>query len=113
MYCRSRFRLITLIILFALPMAPVRAQAKKVPVVVREGSWVVEWTPKSRRCVVRFYNNQQALIYEETVDRPLNIARRQTKRNLDMALEQAMYVWNATHKVPTDRQWVAIQFDKK
>lgn len=86
---------------------------KIAPVVAREGSWVVEWNPKDRHCVVRFYNNQRQLVYEETVDRRLNINRRQTQRNLNAALEQAMFVWNATHKMPTDRQWVAVQFDKK
>lgn len=90
------------------------AQTKlaQAPVVAPEGSWVVEWTPKTRQCIVRFYNNQQQLIYQEIVDRPLNIARRQTKQKLNVALEQAMYVWNATRKIPADRQWVAIQFDK-
>lgn len=89
------------------------AQVKKAPIVTREGSWVIEWAPKSRQSIVRFYNNQQQLIYEETLDRRLNIARRKTKQNLSVALEQAMFVWNATHKVPADRQWVAVQFEKK
>lgn len=109
----THLRLAILITLFAFASIPALAQNKKAPIVAREGSWVVEWTPKSRQCIVRFYNSQQQLIYEETVDRSLNIARRQTKRNLNVALEQAMYVWNATHKVPTDRQWVAVQFDRK
>lgn len=109
----SYLRLTVLAVLLAPASIPALAQIKKLPVATREGSWVIEWTPKSRPCVVRFYNNHQELIYEETVDRPLNIARRQTKRNLNVALEQAVYVWNATHKVPTDRQWVAIQFNRK
>lgn len=113
MNVRSSLRLAALAFLFALPLIPALAQTKKIPVVAREGSWVVEWSLKSRPCIVRFYNNQRQLIYEETVDRSLNIARRQTKRNLNVALEQAMYVWNATHKVPTERQWVAIQLDRK
>lgn len=113
MNVHSFLRLAVLAFLFTLPLVPALAQTRKIPVVAREGSWVVEWTPKSRPCIVRFYNDQHQLIYEETVDRPLNIARRQTKRNLNVALEQAMYVWNATHKVPTDRQWVAVQFDRK
>ena len=46
------------------------------------------------------------------MDRPLYIARRQTKLKLNRALEQTVYVWNATRKILTDRQWVAIQFDK-
>ncbi len=108
----SCLRSAVLVVLITVAAIPAHAQIKKAPVVAREGSWVVEWTPKSRQCIVRFYNDQKQLIYEETLNRSLNIARRQTKQNLNVALEQAMYVWNATHKTPTDRQWVAIQFDK-
>jgi hypothetical protein len=107
------FRLVTIAILTAFSSISAPAQQKKAPIVIREGSWVVEWVSKSHQCIVRFYNNQQQLIYEETVDRNLNIARRQTKQHLNAALEQAMFVWNATHKIPADRQWVAVQFEKK
>lgn len=109
----SCLRFALLITLTTIAANSTRAQLRKAPVVAREGSWVVEWTPKSRQCTVRFYNDRQELIYQEVVDRPLNIARRQTKQNLNIALEQAMYVWNATHQMPTDRQWVAIQFDRR
>lgn len=61
---------------------------------------------------MRFYTNQQQLVYQEIMDRPLYIARRQTKLKLNRALEQTVYVRNATRKILTDRQWVAIQFDK-
>ena len=103
MTTRSRIHLAALAFLFILASIPTLAQSKTTPAVAREGSWVVEWTPKSRQCIVRFYNDQRQLIYEETMERSLNIARRQTKQNLNVALEQAMYVWNATHKLPTDR----------
>lgn len=106
-------RLTVTALLLTLASIPARAQTKKALTVPREGFWVVEWTPKSRQCIVRFYNDQKQLIYEETVNRSLNIARRQTKQNLNVALEQAVYVWNATRTLPTDRQWVAVQFDKK
>jgi hypothetical protein len=89
-----------------------QAQNKQAPVVAREGFWVVETPAKGQQCTVRFYDNQRTLIYQETLDHRLNLARRHTKRNLNAALEQAIFVWNATHKLPTDRQWVAIQFDK-
>ena len=111
MNASSRFRSVSLTFLLALAFIPTLAQ--KVPVVAHEGSWVVEWTPKGRQCIVRFYNVRQQLIYEETLDRRLNIARRQTKQRLNVALDQALYVWNATHKLPTDHQWVAVQFEKK
>ncbi|MBN8822282.1 MULTISPECIES: hypothetical protein [unclassified Spirosoma] len=78
----------------------------------QDGFWVIETTPKSSVSIVRFYTNDQRLIYQETISRKLNIRRVQTKKQLNVALEQALFVWNATHKVPTDRQWVAMQFDK-
>ncbi|WP_461050901.1 hypothetical protein [Spirosoma arcticum] len=109
----SYLRLAMIAFMLTVASIPGLAQLKNAPVLTPEGFWVVEWMPKSHQCTVRFYTSQKQLIYEETVDRPLNIARRQTKRNLNVALEQAMYVWQATHKVPTDRQWVAVQFDKK
>ncbi|WP_144051853.1 hypothetical protein [Fibrisoma limi] len=108
-------RLAVLAAFFATASFTAQAQPttnRKPLTIAREGSWVVEWNPKDRHCTVRFYNDKQQLIYEETMSRRLNIARRQTQRNLNAALEQAMFVWNETHKMPTDRQWVAIQFDK-
>ena len=109
----SYLRSVVIAFIITVVAIPGLAQPKKVPVLTPEGFWVVEWMLKSRQCTVRFYTNQKQLIYEETVNRSLNIARRQTKKNLNVALEQAMYVWQATHKVPTDRQWVAVQFDGK
>jgi hypothetical protein len=95
-------------------VASLSAQAQTITnsLAPREGFWVVESQPKSRNCLVRFYTNDQKLIYEETVHCKLNIARTHTKRQLNVALERAMFVWNATHQIPTDRQWVAVQFEK-
>ena len=109
----SYLRLAVIALTITVVSIPGLAQPKKAPALTPQGFWVVEWMPKSHQCIVRFYTNQKQLIYEETVDRSLNIARRQTKKNLNLALEQAMYVCKATHKVPTDRQWVAVQFDRK
>lgn len=113
MNASSPVRLVLLTILLVTASFTAQAQPKKETPTPRDGFWVVETAPKSRQCTVRFYTNDQKLVYEETVNRSLNIARRQTKRQLNVALEQAMFVWNATHKVPADRQWVAVQFDKK
>jgi hypothetical protein len=99
--------------LFIIGSFTVQAQSKKEPIVARDGFWVVETAPKSRQCTVRFYTNDQKLIYQETMNRRLNIARRQTKQQLNIALEQALFVWTNTHQVPADRQWVAMQFAKK
>jgi hypothetical protein len=113
MITRSRFRFLLIALLLTIASLSTRAQTQKLPVAPREGFWVIEWMPKSKQCTVRFYTNDQELIYEETIDRRLNIGRRQTKQSLNVALEQAMYVWNATHEAPTDRQWVAIQLNRK
>lgn len=107
------FRLALLALLFSTTSLATQAQVPQTSFVPREGFWVTESAPGSRQCIVRFYNNHKQLIYEETVARRLNIARLPVKRQLNAALEQAMFVWNATQKVPTDRQWVAIQFVKK
>ncbi|GAB3541601.1 hypothetical protein [Spirosoma fluminis] len=108
----SSIRLALLCLLFTTVSFAAQAQKKQAPIVAREGYWVIETPAKGNECMVRFYTNANQLIYEEKVERRLNIARTQTKRNLSSALEQAMFVWNATHKLPADRQWVAIQFDK-
>lgn len=100
------------ILLTIVALVPTQAQSKKGPIVSHEGSWVIETSAKGRQSIVRFYTNESRLIYEETVDRRLDISRPKIKRQLNAALEQALYVWNATHKIPADRQWVAIQFDK-
>ncbi|GAB4047497.1 hypothetical protein [Spirosoma litoris] len=109
----SPLRLAFVALLFTTASFGTRAQTKQEQPVAKDGFWVVETAPKSQQSIVRFYTNEQTLIYEETVERNLNIARLQTKRQLNVALEQAMFVWNATHKIPTDRQWVAVQFEKK
>jgi hypothetical protein len=113
MIAKPYLRLALVAFFFLSTHAAVQAQNRQAPTIAREGFWVVEWMPKNRSCIVRFYNDQRQLVYEETMDRRLNIVRRQTRQNLSVALDQAMYVWNATHKVPTERQWVAVQFDRK
>ncbi|GAB2515385.1 hypothetical protein [Spirosoma aerophilum] len=100
-------------LLFLSILFTTQAQKRNDIDIPRDGFWVVETTPKSRQCTVRFYTNDQRLIYQETVNQPININRQQTKRQLNSALEQAMFVWNATHQLPADRQWVSVQFDKK
>lgn len=104
--------LLVALLLFSASFAT-KAQTKKALPIASDGFWVVETPPNSRACTVRFYTNDRMLIYEETIHRCLKITRRQTKRQLNIALEQALFVWNATHQVPTDRQWVAVRFDKK
>ncbi|GAB4028881.1 hypothetical protein [Spirosoma gilvum] len=112
MNTRKHFRFaIAALFLLATSFAT-QAQSLKESLAPQDGFWVIETAPKSSTSTVRFYTNDQRLIYQETINRKLNIRRLQTKKQLNVALEQALFVWNATHKVPTDRQWVAVQFDK-
>lgn len=113
MNIHSPFRLALVAALLLFASFAIQAQAKKELLTPRNGFWVVETPAKSRQCIVRFYTDEKELIYEETVNRCLKIARRQTKRQLNVALDQALFVWNATHKIPTDRQWVSVRFDRK
>jgi hypothetical protein len=113
MNTHSPFRLASIATLLLIASFTTQAQVQKESLAPHNGFWVVEIPPKSHQCTVRFYTNNNLLIYEETINRCLNIARRQTKRQLNVALDQAMFVWNATHKVPTDRQWVSVRFDRK
>ena len=41
-----------------------QAQPKKETLIPLDGFWVVETAPKSRQCTVRFYTNDQKLVYE-------------------------------------------------
>ncbi|GAB2564611.1 hypothetical protein [Spirosoma areae] len=109
----SQLRFALICILLAASSLTAYAQTERDRLTPSEGFWVVESSPKSRQCTVRFYTNEKKLIYEETVNRALKLTRRQTKQQLNIALERAMFVWNATHQIPTDRQWVAAQFDRK
>ncbi len=109
----SYLRLAVLAILISLGPLTANAQARKVSLASQDGFWVIETPPHGRQCIVRFYNDQNQLIYEETLNRCLKVNQLKTQRSLNVALEQALFVWKATHKMPMDRQWVAIQFDKK
>ena len=113
MITRTHLRLALAALFIVVASLTAQAQIKPETTAPKEGFWVVETAYKSRQCTVRFYTNERKLIYEETVNRALNITRRHTKRQLAIALDQAMFVWNATRQVPTDRQWVAVRFEKK
>ena len=53
---------ITTLILFVASFAT-QAQSKNSPPVAREGFWVIETPAKGHQCIVRFYTNEQKLIY--------------------------------------------------
>ncbi|GAB3943624.1 hypothetical protein GCM10028805_10120 [Spirosoma harenae] len=110
----AKFRLA--VVALSLLASSVAVEAKplndKEPVVSTNGFWVIETAPENATSTVRFYTNDQRLIYQETVNQKLNIHRRKIKQRLTIALEQAMFVWNATHQIPTDRQWVSVLVEK-
>ncbi|GAB3993700.1 hypothetical protein GCM10028807_29620 [Spirosoma daeguense] len=109
----SKFRLALLALFMTATTFTTHAQKPTNKLAPREGFWVVETSPKSKQSTVRFYDDRQKLIYEETMDYRLNIARTRIKQQLNAALEQAIFVWNNTQKMPTDRQWVAVQLARK
>lgn len=109
----TKLRLACMALLFVSASFSTQAQQSKEIPSVGEGFWVIETVPKSQQCTVRFYTDGQKMIYEETLNKRLNIYRRQTKRRLNAALEQALFAWNTTHQVSTDRQWVVLRLRKK
>ena len=78
----------------------------------RVGFWVVETTPQHRQCLVRFYNNEQQLIYEETISHRLKIKREQTQVQLNRVLDEAITQWSASQPIKADQKLVARQLKK-
>lgn len=112
MHTYAHFRLLVMASMLVAASFVTQAQSRQAIVAPQEGFWVIEIPAKTHQSIVRFYTSNHQLIYEETLNQALNIARSKTKRQLNTALEQALFVWNATHRIPTDRQWVAVQFEK-
>lgn len=78
----------------------------------RIGFWVVETTPQHRQSLVRFYNDDRQLIYEETISHRLKIKREQTQAQLNTVLEQTMNQWSASQPIKADQKLVAMQLKK-
>jgi predicted LPLAT superfamily acyltransferase len=52
------------------------------------GSWVIESNVKQPKVqTVKFYNNDNQLLYSETVNKRLNINRKKIRQNLDKVLD--------------------------
>lgn len=86
----------------------VNAQARR-PDLPQAGFWVVETNPKAKTgSVVKFYNDDKQLIYEEHLDgKCLDVRRSNTVAFLHRALDKAMINWLVTKQVKTDGTWVA------
>ncbi|RYZ24167.1 MAG: hypothetical protein EOO16_01850 [Chitinophagaceae bacterium] len=81
-----------LAVLLLAATAPTRAQAARVPRWAPvKGYWVVENNVKTPdRCTVFFYNNDHELVYEEAIEKTLNLDRRRTLLRLNRVLEAAV-----------------------
>jgi hypothetical protein len=73
------------------------------------GYWVVEsnvHTPKNQ--VVRFYTNNNELVYSETISgRKLNINQRKVKMKLKDVLELAVAAWKKNNYPEADKDYLA------
>lgn len=87
---------------------PVLAQTSR-PALPQTGFWVVETAPKAQSgSTVRFYTNENTLIYEEFLDgKCLNVRKAKTQAFLHRALDKAMVNWLVTRQVKTNGEWVA------
>ena len=75
----------------------------------QNGFWVVETTPQNRQSLIRFYNNDSQLVYQETINRRLNIHREATQDQLNAVLEQAIDKWTASQPLKSEQKLVAMQ----
>ncbi|AXY76805.1 hypothetical protein D3H65_23650 [Paraflavitalea soli] len=81
--------------------------------VSEKGYWVVEsnvHVPK--QYTVRFYNNDQVMVYKEEVQGVvLKLQRRRVKMNLKKVLETAVLAWEKQRQTKENEGWVynAIQ----
>jgi len=73
--------------------------------VSERGYWVVESNGDS--CVVRFYNNDNQLVYQERMKGRLNMDRKRTKLWLTRELEQAVTAWEKGRK--TGEKWITAK----
>lgn|GEM_PF-1572481 len=99
----ARFFFIALVV-----TAPATAQVARLAL-PQTGFWVVETNPKVERgSMVRFYTNENALIYEEFLEgKCLNVRKAKTQAFLHRALDKAMVNWLMTKQVKTNGEWVA------
>ncbi|WP_276479389.1 hypothetical protein [Paraflavitalea pollutisoli] len=77
--------------------------------VSEKGYWIIEsniHVPK--QYTVRFYNNDQVMIYKEEVKGvALKVERRKVKMHLKRVLETALIAWNKQQQAKENEGWVA------
>lgn len=76
--------------------------------VSEKGYWVVESNIKiPRQYTIRFYNNDQVMVYKEQVQGViLKLQKRSVKMNLKRVLETAVLAWEKQHQVKENEGWV-------
>ncbi|OIN58595.1 hypothetical protein [Arsenicibacter rosenii] len=90
MTTQNRFRLL-LSAFFCLTLVSVSiARPARPRIYPASGFWVVETSPANRQSLVRFYNDNLQVVYQETLPRRLNIRREQTQERLNAVLEKVM-----------------------
>jgi hypothetical protein len=74
-----------------------------------KGYWVVESNTNSPlRYIIWFYNNENLLIYKETIAGvKLNTSKRSVKMKLKKVLEASMLVWEKEKRTEENREYVA------
>jgi hypothetical protein len=105
----------TTIIIIALSLFSLTGIAQRSPKWVPEnGYWVVETKghePKSN--IVYFYNNNNELLYKETVEGVvMRLNKRRVKMNLKKVLDQSLLAYEAQHKTMENEMWVAALIRK-
>lgn len=85
----------TFLLLLLFSTLATSAQDKK-PAMPSEGFWVIENNVKTpKQSTVFFYNQDQTLIYKETISgKRLNVNRKKVVRRLNNALTQSLIAWN-------------------
>ena len=82
--------------------------ASTAPWVSELGYWVLETNlHRPRHHIVRFYNNENLLVYTETLDGvKLNPGKRKVKMKLKKALETSLLSWQKTRHPETNKDYV-------
>src|SRR4051812_43625406 len=95
---KNIFTAIILVFFITLTGAKLSAQ-KKTDYIPEKGHWqLVSNIHEKKVITVQFYSAEGDLMYEETVtNRKLNVNRKEVRRQLYYALQEAYEAWAATH----------------
>ena len=99
---------IAIICLLTVATSSQHKPASTAPWVSELGYWVLESNLNAPgHHIVRFYNNENMLVYTETLDGvKLNPDKRKVKMKLKKALETSLLSWQKTKHPETDKDYV-------